>query len=66
MTSSNKGLSNEVEERIKRKVEEIEEEMGSTHKETLNWVLNEILVLEIEDQIVVKLNCRYLNRPYSS
>ena len=49
MTSSNKGLSNEVEERIKRKVEEIEEEMGSTHIETLNWVLNEILVLEIED-----------------
>ena len=34
--------------------------------ETLNWVLNEILVLEIEGQIVVELNCRYMNRQYAS
>jgi len=30
LTSSNKGLFDEVEERIKHKVEEIEEEMDST------------------------------------
>jgi len=44
----------QVEERIKRKIEQIEEEMENTHErentdklmpkiETLNWVLNEIL-----------------------
>ena len=49
----------EVEERIKHKIEQIEEEMDNTHErentdrlmpkiETLNWVLNEILVLDKE------------------
>jgi hypothetical protein len=49
----------EVEERIKHKIEEIEEEIDNTHErantdrltpkiETLNWVLNEILVLDKE------------------
>jgi hypothetical protein len=49
----------EVEERIKHKIEQIEEEMDNTDKrentdrlmpkiETLNWVLNEILVLDKE------------------
>ena len=49
----------EVEERIKHKTEQLEEEMDNTHErentdrlmpkiETLNWVLNEILVLERE------------------
>jgi hypothetical protein len=49
----------EVEERIKHKIEQIEEEMDNTHErentdrlmpkiETLNWVLNEILVLDGE------------------
>ena len=55
----------EVEERIKHKIEQIEEEMDNTHErentdrlmpkiETLNWVLNEILVLdnvEVEGQL---------------
>jgi hypothetical protein len=49
----------EVEERIKHKIEQIEEKMDNTHEredadrlmpkiETLNWVLNEILVLDKE------------------
>jgi hypothetical protein len=49
----------EVEERIKHKIEQIEEEMDNTHDrestdrllpkiETLNWVLNEMLVLDTE------------------
>jgi hypothetical protein len=48
----------EVEERIKHKIEQIEEEMDNTHErentdrlmpnETLNWVLNEIVVLDKE------------------
>jgi hypothetical protein len=48
----------EVEERIKHKIEQIEEEMDNTHErentrlmpkiETVNWVLNEILVLDNE------------------
>ena len=49
----------EVEERIKHKIEQIEEEMDNTNErentdilmpkiETLNWVLNEILVFEEE------------------
>jgi hypothetical protein len=49
----------EVEERIKHKIEQIEEEINNTHErentvrlmpkiETLNWVLNEILVLDKE------------------
>ncbi len=49
----------EVEERIKHKIEQIEEEMDNTYErentdilmpkiETLNWVLNEILVLDRE------------------
>ena len=49
----------EVEERIKHKIEQIEEEMDNTHHrentdrlmpkiETLNWVLNEMLVLDNE------------------
>ena len=49
----------EVEERIKHKIEQIEEEMDNTHErentdrempkiETLNWVLNEIQVLDKE------------------
>ena len=49
----------EVEERIKHKIEQIEEEMDNTHDrestdrllpkiETLNWVLNEIVVLDKE------------------
>jgi hypothetical protein len=51
----------EVEERIKHKIEQIEEEMDNTHErentdrlmpkiETLNWALNEILVLDNEGQ----------------
>jgi hypothetical protein len=50
----------EVEERIKDKIEQIEEEIDTTDErqntdrlipkiETLNWVLNEILVLDKED-----------------
>jgi hypothetical protein len=49
----------EVEERIKHKIEQIEEEMDNTRErentdrllpkiETLNWVLNEIVVLDKE------------------
>jgi hypothetical protein len=49
----------EVEERIKHKIEQIEEEMDNTDErentdrlmpkiETLNWVSNEILVLDKE------------------
>ena len=49
----------EVEERIKHKIEQIEEEMDNTHErentdtllpkiETLNWMLNEIVVLDKE------------------
>jgi hypothetical protein len=49
----------EVEERIKHKIEQIEEEMDSTHErentdrlmpkiETLSWVLNEMLFLDNE------------------
>jgi hypothetical protein len=49
----------EVEERIKHKIEQIEEEMENTHERentdrvmpkivTLNWVLNEIQVLDKE------------------
>jgi hypothetical protein len=50
----------EVEDRIKHKIEQIEEEIDTMDerrntdrlipkKETLNWVLNEILVLDKED-----------------
>jgi hypothetical protein len=50
----------EVEERIKHKIEQIEEEIDTSDErqntdrlvpkiETLNWVLNEILVLDKED-----------------
>ena len=49
----------EVEERIKHKIEQIEEEMDNKHErgntdtlmpkmDTLSWVLNEILVLDKE------------------
>lgn len=50
----------EVEERIKHKIEQIEEEIDTTDErqnmdrlipkiQTLNWVLNEIFVLDKED-----------------
>jgi hypothetical protein len=49
----------EVEERIKHKIEQTEDEMDNTHErentdrlmpkiEALNWVLNEILILDKE------------------
>ena len=43
----------EMEERIKHRIEQIEEEMDNTDRlmpkiETLNWVLNEILLLDRE------------------
>ena len=65
----------QVEERIKHKIEQIEEEIDTTDQrqntdrlipkiETLNWVLNEILVLEKEDWIIITLGVPRIRKVY--